>query len=49
MCRIISFPRFSRDIPKKLMPLPLLYLANMLTGLKSTAGWYSSDKINKKY
>jgi len=34
--RIVSFPRFSRDIPRKLFPLPLLYLANMLTGLKST-------------
>lgn len=34
--RIISFPDFDREIPKKMFPLPLLYIANHLTGLSST-------------
>ncbi|XP_078531812.1 nucleotide sugar transporter SLC35D2 [Lissotriton helveticus] len=34
--RIISFPDFDRGIPKKMFPLPLLYIANHLTGLAST-------------
>ncbi|XP_073527084.1 nucleotide sugar transporter SLC35D2 isoform X2 [Phyllobates terribilis] len=33
---IITFPDFDRDIPKKLFPLPFLYIGNHLTGLSST-------------
>ncbi|KAI2796431.1 hypothetical protein BLOT_015375 [Blomia tropicalis] len=33
---IISFPRFSRDIPRKIFPLPLLFVGNLVCGLGST-------------
>ena len=32
----IDFPPLSRDIPKQIFPLPILYLCNMIFGLKST-------------
>ncbi|XP_069618148.1 nucleotide sugar transporter SLC35D2 isoform X2 [Ranitomeya imitator] len=34
--RIISFPDFDRDIPRKVFPLPFLYIGNHLTGLSGT-------------
>ncbi|XP_073402051.1 nucleotide sugar transporter SLC35D2 isoform X4 [Dendrobates tinctorius] len=33
---IITFPDFDKDIPRKLFPLPFLYIGNHLTGLSST-------------
>lgn len=36
MLRIISFPDFSRDLPRKLHPLPVLHFGNMVTGLGDT-------------
>jgi solute carrier family 35 protein len=32
----IEFPDFSMDVPRKIFPLPILYLCNMIFGLKST-------------
>lgn len=34
--RIVSFPDFSRDLPKKLHPLSILHFGNMVTGLAGT-------------
>ncbi|XP_029473604.1 UDP-N-acetylglucosamine/UDP-glucose/GDP-mannose transporter isoform X3 [Rhinatrema bivittatum] len=36
LLQIITFPDFSKNIPRKLFPLPLLYIGNHLTGLLST-------------
>ncbi|KAM4710209.1 nucleotide sugar transporter SLC35D2 [Discoglossus pictus] len=36
MNHFITFPDFNSQIPKKLFPLPLLYIGNHLTGLSST-------------
>lgn len=33
---IISFPKYSSDIPRKIMPLPLFHIGNMMTGLGAT-------------
>lgn len=33
---MISFPDFKSDIPRKMMPLPLLHFGNMVTGLGGT-------------
>ncbi|XP_073402048.1 nucleotide sugar transporter SLC35D2 isoform X2 [Dendrobates tinctorius] len=40
---IITFPDFDKDIPRKLFPLPFLYIGNHLTGLSST------QKLRKRY
>merc|ERR1712113_290538 len=32
----VDFPDFSWDIPRQVFPLPILYLANMISGLMST-------------
>lgn len=34
--KIVKFPDFSRDIPRKIFPLPLIYLGNMMFGLGGT-------------
>nr|XP_029722041.1 UDP-sugar transporter UST74c-like [Aedes albopictus] len=34
--KIVNFPDFSRDIPRKIFPLPLIYLGNMMFGLGGT-------------
>lgn len=34
--RIVSFPDIGRDTPRKLFPLPLIYLGNMMFGLGGT-------------
>lgn len=33
---IIKFPKFSRDIPKKVFPLPFFHFGNMASGLGGT-------------
>lgn len=33
---IVTFPKFSRDIPKKVFPLPFFHFGNMATGLGGT-------------
>lgn len=34
--RFVSFPDFNSDIPKKIFPLPLIFLGNMMFGLGGT-------------
>ncbi|XP_055614231.1 uncharacterized protein LOC129760596 [Uranotaenia lowii] len=34
--RIVKFPDLSKDIPRKIFPLPLIYLGNMMFGLGGT-------------
>ncbi|ELU11014.1 hypothetical protein CAPTEDRAFT_120590 [Capitella teleta] len=34
--KIVSFPGFSRDLPRKIWPLPLIFLANLVFGLGGT-------------
>lgn len=34
--KIVKFPDFSRDIPRRIFPLPLIYLGNMMFGLGGT-------------
>jgi solute carrier family 35 len=34
--RIVSFPSYSYDLCKKIFPLPLIYLGNMIFGLGGT-------------
>lgn len=34
--KIISFPNYSSDIPRKVMPLPFFHAGNMITGLGGT-------------
>lgn len=36
LCGRIEFPALTADIPKRIFPLPILYLCNMIFGLKST-------------
>ncbi|XP_055623050.1 uncharacterized protein LOC129766507 [Toxorhynchites rutilus septentrionalis] len=33
---IVTFPDFTRDIPRRIFPLPLIYLGNMMFGLGGT-------------
>ncbi|XP_048360099.1 UDP-N-acetylglucosamine/UDP-glucose/GDP-mannose transporter isoform X1 [Sphaerodactylus townsendi] len=35
--KIINFPNFDKSIPKKLFPLPLIYVGNHISGLSSTS------------
>ncbi|XP_072848438.1 nucleotide sugar transporter SLC35D2 isoform X2 [Pogona vitticeps] len=35
--KLIHFPDFDKSIPKKLFPLPLIYVGNHITGLSSTS------------
>lgn len=34
--KVVSFPDFNSDIPKKIFPLPLIFLGNMMFGLGGT-------------
>lgn len=33
---LVSFPSISKDIPKKIWPLPLIFLGNLVFGLGGT-------------
>lgn len=35
-CRIVSFPRFDRSMPRRIFPLPIFYMLNLISGLGST-------------
>ncbi|KAI6183340.1 UDP-sugar transporter sqv-7 [Aphelenchoides bicaudatus] len=35
-CRIVSFPRFDRSLPRRIFPLPIFYLFNLISGLGGT-------------
>ncbi|XP_053156655.1 UDP-N-acetylglucosamine/UDP-glucose/GDP-mannose transporter isoform X3 [Hemicordylus capensis] len=37
LSKIIHFPDFDKSIPKKLFPLPLIYVGNHISGLSSTS------------
>ena len=35
-CGIVSFPRFERSLPRRIFPLPIFYLLNLVSGLGGT-------------
>lgn len=36
LTKVITFPDFSLDVPKKMMPLPVFHFGNMVSGLGGT-------------
>jgi len=36
ICGIVSYPKFDRTIPRKIFPLPLIYVVNLISGLGGT-------------